>query len=140
MTSSLVAGSCHDEGKRNHERPRRSHTDDHHRKRESPMTNDGYNPKTDYHYNARQLVLEAAERSSLLKEVATLLWFAAKHGRGTGGACAPCELLERLTDAFDDLVCTPAIVGESVFSPGLEGLNTDPLPHEEREVDAFLGS
>jgi hypothetical protein len=63
-----------------------------------------------------------------------LLWFANKHGGAccSSGACAPCELLDRLTDAFDDLIGLPCITGE-------EGLDTSPPPAEAHEVNAFIG-
>jgi hypothetical protein len=74
-----------------------------------------------------------------------LLWFANKHGGAccSSGACAPCELLDRLTDAFDDLIGLPCITGEEVFSqvfsPNCEGLDTSPPPAEAHEVNAFIG-
>jgi hypothetical protein len=92
----------------------------------------------DVHRNAKELI-EAAERSGILREVAELLWFANKHGWGPGGACAACELLDRLTDAFDEHVCLAGLVGDDVFNPGSEGLHISPRPDEAHEVDAFIG-
>ena len=70
-----------------------------------------------YHTDPRLLILEAAERSGLLKEIAALIWFANKYGR-PAGRCPQCELLDELVDAFDDHVCTPGIVGERVYVGG----------------------
>ena len=84
--------------------------------------------KADHHMSASALILKAAEASSLLKEVAEAIWFSSKHGPRnaccTGGTCVPCELLERLTSAFDDHICLAGVTCEIVLDPGREGLDT----------------
>lgn len=74
---------------------------------------------SNYHTDPRLLILEAAERSGLLREIAALIWFRERHG--TAGRCPQCELLEELTDALGEHICEPAIVGERVYGNGLEG-------------------
>ena len=95
-------------------------------------------PDTDFHSSAKALLVEAAEQSGLLREIAELLWFASKHEQPPGW-CPQCELFERLADAFDDHTTLPDTVGEAVFGGGIEGLDTSPGPDEAHEVDAFIG-
>jgi hypothetical protein len=51
------------------------------------------------HINAKALILEAAGKSGLLREVAELLWFANKQA--LVGPALVQALREQLTDAFD---------------------------------------
>jgi hypothetical protein len=84
--------------------------------------------------SAKQLIIEAAERSGLLRSVAELLWFADKYSKPH----APKELLAQLSDAFDTFICLPGIVGEN--AAGGEGCCIDPHGAEqEAEVDEFVG-
>jgi hypothetical protein len=86
-------------------------------------------------YSAKKLIIEAAEKSGLLRSVAELLWFA---DRNPWASHAPKELMAQLADAFDDHICLPGIVGES--AAGGEGLCIDPHGEaQEREVDEFVG-
>lgn len=75
---------------------------------------------SNFHIDPRLLIVEAAERSGLLKEVANLIWFANQHG-SPGGLCPICALVDELTEAFDQHICTPAIVGEDMYGGGFEG-------------------
>jgi hypothetical protein len=85
------------------------------------------------HTSAKALILEAAEKSGLLREVAELLWFANKHSSPPLSRA----LLDRLTDAFDDHICLPAIVAEDLYG---DGVDISPWrPSDVDEVDAFLG-
>lgn len=51
---------------------------------------------SNFHTDPRLLIIEAAKRSGLLKEVATLIWFTNQHG--TAGWCPQRELVDELTD------------------------------------------
>jgi hypothetical protein len=98
-------------------------------KEESEMTND-------YHTDPRALLIEAAERSGLLKEIAHLLWFVEKHNLETccnGGTCAPCELIAQLVEAFEeDVGSLPYILAEDIWGDGL-----DVSPHNDAELAEF---
>jgi hypothetical protein len=85
-------------------------------------------------YSAKRLIVEAAEKSGLLRSVAELLWWADKYSEPH----APKELLAQLADAFDEHICLPLAVGEN--AAGGEGLCIDPHGEaQEREVDEFVG-
>lgn len=84
----------------------------------------------------RQLILEAAELSGLLKEVAALIWFVNKHeptGRNAG-RFPQRELLEQLVDAFDDHIGAPSSVVEHVYFGGRDGPDISPAPGTEDEA------
>ena len=54
---------------------------------------------------------------------------------GTAGRCPQCELVDELVDAFDEHICTPAIVGENVYGGGFEGgPDISPRPGTEDEA------
>jgi hypothetical protein len=91
---------------------------------------------SDIHTNAKTLIIQAAEKSGLLREVAELLWFENKYGCPPLG-CAAAELLNRLADAFDDHICMAGVVAEQLH--GREGLDISPPLNQAHEVDAFLG-
>jgi hypothetical protein len=87
---------------------------------------------------AKTIIVEAAARSGLLREVAEALWFANKHGsHGSWERAAQRELVDQLAGAFDDHSSLPAICADNVFG---EGLCTWPGPDEVHEVDAFIGN
>ena len=88
-----------------------------------------------YHDDPRELIIEAAERSGLLKEVAYLIWFAKQYG--TAPRCPICELVDELTEAFDDHICTPGIVGEHVYGDGHGGGPSDIAPAPGAEAAEF---
>jgi hypothetical protein len=90
---------------------------------------------SDIHTSAQALIIKAAEKSGLLREVAELLWFANKH-RHPSGRCAVCELLDQLTEAFDDHTAMAGAAAENIYG---EGLAIWPSPDEEHEAEAFLG-
>ena len=95
---------------------------------------------TDHHMSAAALILKAAEKSGLLKEVAEAIWFADKHRteltRYRAHVCIPCEVLRALTEAFDVHTCLAGLTCESVL--GIEGLAVFPPRGEEHEVISFL--
>ena len=97
---------------------------------------------SNFHTDPRELIVEAAERSGLLKEIAALIWFANKYGR-PAGRCPQCELLDELVDVFDDHFCTPGIVGERVYVGGGVG-GPDILPgagtEDAAEFETFYAS
>jgi hypothetical protein len=64
-----------------------------------------------YHTSAAALIVAAAARSGLLKEVAEALRFIDKTDNPTFG-CRACGIVEELTDKFVDLSGTPASVIE----------------------------
>jgi hypothetical protein len=76
----------------------------------------------DVHLDAKALIIAAAKESGLLQEVAELLWFAGRpRAPGTAApGCPVCELLDRLTDAFDAHVCVANIVAEEFYGEGLD--------------------
>ena len=93
----------------------------------------------------RQLILEAAEISGLLREVAALIWFVNKHeptGRNAG-RFPQRELLEELVDAFDDHIGTAHSVVEGVYV-GSQGDGPDITPatgtEDEAEFETFYAS
>ena len=89
----------------------------------------------------RQLILEAAEISGLLKEVAALIWFVNKHeptGRNAG-RFPQRELLEELVDAFDDHIGTAHSVVEGVYV-GSQGDGPDITPATGTEDEAAFES
>jgi hypothetical protein len=88
----------------------------------------------DIHDSARALIIEAAEKSGLLKSVAELLWFANEHPSAPGGDCVVCELLHRLTEDLDDHVVLPNIVADDMYG---EGVNIDPSPGTESVLETF---
>ena len=69
------------------------------------MTTD---PKN-YHTNAAALIVAAAARSGLLKDVAEALCFIDKTDNPTFG-CRACGIVEELTEEFDNSIGTPARV------------------------------
>jgi hypothetical protein len=77
--------------------------------------------------SAAALIVAAAEKSGLLREVAEALCFFDKH-RGDVIPCAcdgPDALLDALADAFDDHICESAIVVESFFGEGIDVIVND---------------
>ena len=87
---------------------------------------------SNFHTDPRELIIEAATRSGLLKEVATLVWFADRHG--SPGLCPVCVLVDELVEAFDECICTPATVGENMYGGGRHGLDISPAPGTEDEA------
>ncbi len=62
-----------------------------------------------YHTNAAALIVAAAARSGLLKEVAEALCFIDQTDNPTFG-CRACGIVEELTEEFDNNTGTPARV------------------------------
>jgi hypothetical protein len=92
----------------------------------------------DHHQSAKALIIKAAEKSGLLEQVAELLWFSSKAEVAmccSGGTCPPCELLQQLTEDFDEHTCTPGIVCGDTFL--CEGLSIS--PEDKAEASAFVG-
>ena len=93
---------------------------------------------SNYHTDPRLLILEAAKRSGLLREVAELVWFADRHG--TAEWCPMCILIDELTDAFDAHIGMSATVGGHVYVNGLEGgqdISPAPGTEDEAAFEAF---
>lgn len=97
----------------------------------------------DIHDSARALIIEAAEKSGLLEEVAGMLWWVSKLERSYRshyGTCPACFLLDDLTEAFEDLGSSPAFAVVRAFSCK-EGEEPDPspvTPEEKAEAAAFI--
>jgi hypothetical protein len=76
-----------------------------------------------YHSSAAGLILCAAQQSGLLESVAKMLLAGDKwREEGIrpqlpmhGSDCVACELLQELTDAFDEPTCLPGSVWEDLF-------------------------
>lgn len=86
-----------------------------------------------WHTDPRALLITAAERSGLLKEIAHLLWFVEKHNLDV--ASAACELLEKLTEAFEeDVGSVPYILAEDIWG---DGLSIEPRGEEVAEFEAW---
>ena len=84
----------------------------------------------DINTNAAALIVAAAEKSGLLKEVAEALCFIARHG---GDRSQVDAVLNDLADAFDDHICGPAITLENLYGEGVEV-----GPFAENELAPFL--
>ena len=102
-----------------------------------PLDSIGFDPRT--------LILEAADRSGLLKEVAEYLWFVRKYRDNPkivpAGVHPENILIERLADAFDDHTCLAGNVANDVLCPDRphEDVPIEPAPgEEEREFKAYL--
>jgi hypothetical protein len=98
----------------------------------------------DIHHSAKALLLEAAEKSGLLREVASLLWWADKLQHAPqevkSGVCPACELLNQLTDAFDEHIAEPYTAAASALklSEGF-GDYAPVTPEDKAEAAAFVG-
>lgn len=89
---------------------------------------------SNFHVDPRELIVEAARRSGLLKEVANLIWFAEQQAAPTW--CPICILLDELTDAFDAHIGMSDTVGGQVYVNGLEGgQDISPAPGTEAETE-----
>ena len=80
--------------------------------------------KFNFHNNAGALILAAAERSGLLKEVAEFLHWHEKRDRFAEGdrasaTCLACYLLDDLTEAFDDHTGLPVHIVEATYGEGV---------------------
>jgi hypothetical protein len=85
------------------------------------------------HINAIALIVAAAEKSGLLKEVAEVLCFDDQNPNPAGD-CRACELYERLAEAFDDHTGLAAGVLESFHG---EGFTIS--PYTDAELAPYLG-
>jgi hypothetical protein len=75
----------------------------------------------DYHTNAAALIVAAAAKSGLLKDVAEVLCaFDKRTDVCCNLNCSACLLLENLVDAFDDHTCLAALTWEGLTSEGVE--------------------
>jgi hypothetical protein len=90
-----------------------------------------------YHADPRELILMAAERSGLLREIGELLFFLSKQP-SEHSWCAEAVLLGELSDNLDG-VC-PDI--SDMLGPGYEGFNPpyflDGSEAEAAEFETFL--
>jgi hypothetical protein len=82
-----------------------------------------------YHTSAAGLILCAAHQSGLLKSVAEMLLAKAKYAEEGIHVCdcTACELLQRLTDAFDE----PSLLPGDVWSEFYGGSDIPTYPKEE---------
>lgn len=69
-----------------------------------------------FHTDPRELILEAARRSSLFKEVSAYMWFITRNPLDHV-TCPMCQLLEDLTDLFDKHVSTRGVSIENLYAP-----------------------
>jgi hypothetical protein len=87
-----------------------------------------------YHTSAAAMVVAAAEKSGLLKEVAETLCFIDKNPGGPEAVmCRACMIRDDLAEAFDDHVCLPAITLEGIYGDGF-GLD----PYTDAELAPYL--
>lgn len=77
-----------------------------------------------YHTNAAALIVAAAEKSGLLKNVAQALCFVDTF-KNPAGDCPVCAIVEELTGSFDALILEPASVIEGFYGEGVEVRFTD---------------
>ena len=94
---------------------------------------------SNYHTDPRLLILEAAERSGLLKKVANLIWFAdrhfADHPELDTYVCPMCDLVYVLTEAFDKHTGTPHSLCEGLYADVRGGgFDISPQPGTEDEA------
>ena len=87
-----------------------------------PSIKRGRRKQMNYHQNAEHLILLAAKQSGLLEEVAKLVawWERQRHEKLKPLGCPLCELLDMLTDGFDQFVCEPALAAEAVYGEGFD--------------------
>ena len=73
-----------------------------------------------YHVNAAALIIAAAEKSGLLDDVAQALWFISKNRKPLGEDCPACEILETLTNDFEQHGGAGSYVVDSIWGGGQE--------------------
>ena len=81
------------------------------------------------HNNAAALIVAAAEKAGLLREVAEALCF---FDKSANPLCA-CALRDEIVEQLDDLICTPALVMESFHGEGFS-----PRPPSDAELEPYL--
>jgi hypothetical protein len=84
------------------------------------------------HINAATLIVAAAEKSGLLREVAEALCYFNQQSRPTAD-CPACALRDVLADLFDDHICTPGEVIEAFYGEGV-----CPSPLSDAELAPYL--
>lgn len=84
------------------------------------------------HNNAAALIVEAAEKAGLLREMAEALCFFDKSANPLFG-CGACALRDEIAEQLDDLICTPALVMESFHGEGFS-----PAPPSDAELEPYL--
>ena len=84
---------------------------------------------TNFHFDPREIILEAAERSGLLKEVAELVWFAGRHVSPVW--CPERVLIDELTAAFDAHIGMAGNVVVCVYGSDVEGVDISPVGTED---------
>jgi hypothetical protein len=87
---------------------------------------------TTFHHTAAALIVAAAAKSGLLKEVAEVLRFIDTESLDPA---LIDKLREEFADAFDDHICLAGCVLENFFN--MEGLNTP--PYTDAELEPYLG-
>jgi hypothetical protein len=86
--------------------------------------------------SAKTLIIEAAEKSGLLKEVAQLLWFSSiSNNYGAPDTRAVAELRSQLTDIMARHVVVPGLVAQQIYD---KAVDIHPMPEDAHEVDAFM--
>ena len=93
-----------------------------------------------YHQNAEQLILLAAKQSGLLEEVDKLVtWQRQRDEKPKPLGCPLCELLDMLTDGFDQFVCKPAIAAEAVYGEGFDFEYSLRLSNQQQQMNGDAG-
>jgi hypothetical protein len=89
-------------------------------------------PIEDADNNAAALIVAAAEKVGLLREVAEALCFFDKSAYPLF-ACRACALRDEIAEQLDDLICTPALVMENFHGEGFS-----PAPPSDAELEPYL--
>ena len=103
----------------------------------NPTSDKGLEKDTDLniHNSAAALVVSAARKSGLLREIAGILCYLDKNPGFAGTSRVAGAMRDELAEAFDDHVCLPPLVLESFYGVG----SSDIGPRWDGEVEPYLG-